>query len=56
MDVSIKWGVLLVGVLRVRALLFGIYIRAPVFWKLPYGCGNEQDTIPDQTKEIRLKG
>ena len=31
-------GVLLVGVLIVRALLlFGVYDRAPDFWKLPFG-------------------
>ena len=24
------------GVLTIIALLFGVYIRAPEFWKLPY--------------------
>ena len=28
-------GILLTGVLVVRALLFGVYIKAPDFWKLP---------------------
>ena len=31
-----KVGVLFVGVLIARALLFGVYIRAPGFWKLPH--------------------
>ena len=30
-------GVLFVGVLIIRALLFEVYITAPCFWKLPYG-------------------
>ena len=34
--VSINWGGLFLGVLRIRALLFWIYIRAPDFWKLPF--------------------
>ena len=29
-------GVLVVSVLVVRALVFGVKIRAPHFWKLPY--------------------
>ena len=29
-------GVLFVGVLVIRALLFGVCIRAPDFWKLPH--------------------
>ena len=29
-------GVLVVGVLAKRAPLFGVYVRAPEFWKLPY--------------------
>ena len=33
--VSRKGGVFWVGVIRVRALTFGVYIRAPDFWKLP---------------------
>ena len=36
MAVSTKWGVLVVGVLILRALVFGVYIRAPVSWKLLY--------------------
>ena len=32
-----SWGVLLVGVL-VSALLFGVYIKAHVFWKLSHVC------------------
>ena len=31
-----KAGVLFVGVLVVRALLFGLHIEAPDFWNLPY--------------------
>ena len=34
MAVSIKLGVLLVGVLEKRALLFGVYIRSPDVLKL----------------------
>ena len=34
MAVGLNWGVLLVGVLRIRALLFGVSITAPDFWKL----------------------
>ena len=26
------------GVLKIRALLFGIYIRTPDFWELPCRC------------------
>ena len=29
-------GVRFVGVLVIRALLFGVYIKAPAFWKLPW--------------------
>ena len=32
-----KLRVVFVGVLIIRALLFGVYSRAPGFWKLPYG-------------------
>ena len=35
MAVSQIWGVLLVGVLRIRALLFGVKIRAADSWKFP---------------------
>ena len=35
MAASIIWGPLLVGVRVTRALLFGVYIRAPDLWKLP---------------------
>ena len=35
-----KLGVLFVGVLIARALLFGVYSRAPDFWKLPFGGGS----------------
>ena len=31
-----KLGVLLVGVLAIRALLLGVHSRAPDFWKLPH--------------------
>ena len=31
-----KLGVLLIGVLIIRALLVEVYIKAPDFWKLPY--------------------
>ena len=34
MAASINWGVLLVGVLMIRALLFGVIAGAPDFWKL----------------------
>ena len=37
MAVSIKWGLLFVGALRIKALLFGVYMRAPDFGKLSYG-------------------
>ena len=33
MAVSLDWGALLVGVLKMRALLFGVYPRAAEFWK-----------------------
>ena len=36
MAVSINWGSFLVGVLRIGALLVGVFIRALIFWKLPY--------------------
>ena len=31
-------GVLFVGVLIIAALLLGVHVGAPDFWKLPYGC------------------
>ena len=34
-----KLEVLLAGVLKTRALLFGFYMRAPDSWKLPYCLG-----------------
>ena len=34
------WGVRFVGVLMMRALLFGVFLRAPDFWKLP--CSNSE--------------
>ena len=37
--VSIKKGPFLWGVRARRALLFGVYIRAPDFWKLPHRNG-----------------
>ena len=37
MAVSTGCGVLLAVVLVIRALLFGVYVRAPECWKLPYG-------------------
>ena len=40
MDVSTKLGVLFVGVVRIKALLFGVYITDPVFVRLPYALGN----------------
>ena len=36
MAVSVNWGVYVLGVHITRALLFGVYIRAADFWKLPY--------------------
>ena len=33
------------GVLLLRAQLFGGYIRAPVFWKPPYGVANEEPSF-----------
>ena len=35
MSVSINWGPIF-GVRIIRALLFGVHIRAPDFWKLPH--------------------
>ena len=35
MWLSPRIGVFSVGVARTRALLFGVYIRAPDFWKFP---------------------
>ena len=35
MAASINWGVHFLGVLRGRALLFGVYIGVPDVWKLP---------------------
>ena len=35
MAVSVNRGSPLVGVLIMRALLFGVYLRAPDFWKTP---------------------
>ena len=32
---TLKSVILLVGVLSIKALLFGVCIRAPKFWKLP---------------------
>ena len=32
--VSVHWGLLFVGVLKIRALLFEIHNRTPDFWKL----------------------
>ena len=43
MAVSIDWGVLFVGVLVRRAPLFGVHIKAPDFWKLPYSDSLLQD-------------
>ena len=39
MAVSRSWGSFFVGVLKIGALPFGIYIKAPDFGKLPYGSG-----------------
>ena len=36
MAVSRSWVSILLGVLVMRALLLGVYTRAPDFWKLPY--------------------
>ena len=33
--VSINWRLLCLGVLEIRALLFGAHIQAPDFWKWP---------------------
>ena len=35
MALSINWGVLLVGVLVMRAMLFGVHVRAPWFLQTP---------------------
>ena len=35
MAVSGSWGLLLVGALMMRALLFGVYVRVPDFWETP---------------------
>ena len=37
MGVSKDWGSFFVGVLVIRALIFGAYTGAPDFRKLPYG-------------------
>ena len=42
MAASIHWEVLIVGAPITRALIFGVYIRAPDFWKLPYKSCMEQ--------------
>ena len=34
MAVSVNWGSFFLGVLIMKALLFGVYVRAPDFWKL----------------------
>ena len=39
MAVSIKIGVLFVDVLTIRVLVFGVYVKAPAFWKLSCLCG-----------------
>ena len=36
MAASTNWGFLLVGVLIIRALLFGVFIKATDFGKPPY--------------------
>ena len=36
MAVSTNWEPLVVGIPVTIALPFGVYIRAPDFWKLPY--------------------
>ena len=38
MAVSTNWVGTFVGVLTIRALLLGVYIKAPDFWKLPSVC------------------
>ena len=41
MALSLHWGVLFMGVLVIRARLFGVDIIAPDFWKLPcLTCGH----------------
>ena len=42
MAVSITWGALFVGFLLIRAVLFGVYIGAPDFRKLPYGSAKQK--------------
>ena len=56
MEVSMNWGVLSVGVFIIRALLFGVYIGAPDFWKVPYRaqtvgkpCGSGLQQAPCRT-------
>ena len=50
MAVPINLGILYVGVLRIRALLFGVHIRAPDFCKLPsegIDLGSKAHTVDD---------
>ena len=37
MAASINWGPFVLAVLIIRALLLGVYLRAPDVWKLPHG-------------------
>ena len=61
MAVSIKGGVLFVAVFIKRALLFGVSIRAPDVWKLPYICDQrerrfEVPLLSAQDQEGRFPG
>ena len=45
--VSVNAGVSLVGVLIIRALLIGVYIETPDFWKLPHGTARESRVVSE---------
>ena len=52
-----KSGVLLVGVLITRALLFGVYVRAPDLWKPPYyGMNGSWAAVPEDCNESAASG
>ena len=45
-------GILFVGVVRISALLFRVYSKAPDFWKLPYECYYSYCNIDTDSKNI----
>ena len=44
------------GVLIIRALPFGVHIRAPDSWKLAHLYGKEYDSIPDHSIPDQTSG